>query len=311
MNRSLLERYFKGNVTDKERCMVAEWAAKSQDNLNEYMAWRRLFDALLVSDDIDDAQLSIPKFTRKNRSWLAVAISIAASIVIVFSLMIANQRDRTDNFQIYTVSSPIGQQTHTMLSDGTMVWLNSGSVIEVVSLSGDQRRVRLTGEAYLRVAKDEAKPFIVETDNVNITVLGTEFNVNSYGTTQSVMLVNGKVKITDKKEGGSYDLSPGELFEIDLLTGEKSIRNVETDNFTSWTNGYLKFESLPMKQVLAQLQSFYGVKMILGRGINDSLLISGKLELRKGMDKALESLCLISSVDYTWITEDSISITAK
>ena len=82
MNRSLLERYFKGNVTDKERCMVAEWAAKSQDNLNEYMAWRRLFDALLVSDDIDDAQLSIPKFRRKNRSWLAVAISIAASIVV-------------------------------------------------------------------------------------------------------------------------------------------------------------------------------------------------------------------------------------
>ena len=312
MNRSLLERYFKGNVTDCERCKVAEWVAKSQDNLNEYMAARRLYDAVLLSDEFNDAQLSIPKLnSRRNRSWFAIAVSVAASIAVLVTLFVKDQWRGTDNFQIYTVSSPIGQQTHTMLSDGTMVWLNSGSVIEVVSLSGDQRRVRLTGEVYLRVAKDEAKPFIVETDNVNITVLGTEFNVNSYGTTQSVMLVNGKVKITDKKEGGSYDLSPGELFEIDLLTGEKSIRNVETDNFTSWTNGYLKFESLPMKQVLAQLQSFYGVKMILGRGINDSLLISGKLELRKGMDKALESLCLISSVDYTWITEDSISITAK
>ena len=198
-----------------------------------------------------------------------------------------------------------------MLSDGTLVWLNSGSVIEVVSLAGDQRRVRLTGEAYLKVAKDPTRPFIVETENVNVTVLGTEFNVNSYGTTQSVMLVNGKVKVTDKKEGGSYELFPGELFEIDVLTGQKSIKNVDAENFISWTNGYLKFESLPMKQVLTQLQSFYGIKMVIGGGLNDSLLISGKLELRKGMDKALESLCLISSLDYTWLTEDSISITAK
>lgn len=312
MNRSLLERYFKGNVTDRERCKVAEWVAKSLDNLKEYMAARRLYDSVLLSDEFNDAQLSIPKLnSRRNRSWFAIAVSVAASIAVLVTLFVKDQWRGTDNFQIYTVSSPIGQQTHTMLSDGTLVWLNSGSVIEVVSLAGDQRRVRLTGEAYLNVAKDPTKPFIVETDNVNITVLGTEFNVNSYGTTQSVMLVNGKVNVTDKKEGGSYELFPGELFEIDVLTGEKSIKNVDAENFISWTNGYLKFESLPMKQVLTQLQSFYGIKMVIGGGVNDSLLISGKLELRKGMDKALESLCLISSLDYIWLTEDSISITAK
>jgi hypothetical protein len=59
MNRSLLERYFKGNVTDRERCKVAEWVAKSQDNLNEYMAARRLYDSVLLSDEFNDAQLSI------------------------------------------------------------------------------------------------------------------------------------------------------------------------------------------------------------------------------------------------------------
>ena len=201
MNRSLLERYFKGNVTDRERCKVAEWVAKSLDNLKEYMAARRLYDSVLLSDEFNDAQLSIPKLnSRRNRSWFAIAVSVAASIAVLVTLFVKDQWRGTDNFQIYTVSSPIGQQTHTMLSDGTLVWLNSCSVIEVVSLSGDQRRIRLTGEAYLNVAKEPTKPFIVETDNVNITVLGTEFNVNSYGTTQSVMLVNGKVNVTDKKE---------------------------------------------------------------------------------------------------------------
>ena len=66
MNRSLLERYFKGNVTDCERCKVAEWVAKSQDNLNEYMAARRLYDSVLLSDEFNDAQLSIPKLNSRR-----------------------------------------------------------------------------------------------------------------------------------------------------------------------------------------------------------------------------------------------------
>ena len=70
MNRSLLERYFKGNVKDRERCKVAEWVAKSLDNLKEYMAARRLYDSVLLSDEFNDAQLSIPKLnSRRNRSW--------------------------------------------------------------------------------------------------------------------------------------------------------------------------------------------------------------------------------------------------
>jgi ferric-dicitrate binding protein FerR (iron transport regulator) len=239
-------------------------------------------------------------------------VAIAAAIAALVGLFggVFNQSEQ-DQFIIHTVSSPVGQQTHTTLSDGTRVWLNSNSLIEVVKLSESERRIRLRGEAYLDVAKDASRPFVVETENMVVTVLGTEFNVNTYGKLQSVVLVNGKVQVTDRQEGTNYELTPGNRFEMDVETGDKTIRNVDTENFISWTNGYLKFESIPLKQVILQLQDYYGIVTTVTKEVDDSLLVSGKLELRKGIDKALESLCLISAVKYDWTAEDAITITGK
>jgi len=309
MNRSLLERYFRGDVTNDECVEVAEWVRGSKANYNEYMAVRRMYDALLILEDAADEDVKIVVHRRK---WLTVGVSLAAAIALLVGLFggIFNQSE-PEQFIIHTVSSPVGQQTYTVLSDGTRVWLNSNSLIEVVKLSESERRIRLSGEAYLDVAKDASRPFVVETDNMVVTVLGTEFNVNTYGKLQSVVLVNGKVQVTDRHKGTNYELTPGNRFEMNVETGDKIVRNVETENFISWINGYLKFESVPLKQVILQLQDYYGVVTTVTNEVDDSLLISGKLELRKGIDKALESLCLITAVKYNWTTEDAITITRK
>lgn len=309
MNRSLLERYFRGDVTDKERAKVADWVRGSEANYNEYMAVRRMYDALLILEDAADEDVKIVVHRRK---WLTVGVSLAAAIALLVGLFggIFNQSE-PEQFIIHTVSSPVGQQTYTVLSDGTRVWLNSNSLIEVVKLSESERRIRLSGEAYLDVAKDASRPFVVETDNMVVTVLGTEFNVNTYGKLQSVVLVNGKVQVTDRHKGTNYELTPGNRFEMNVETGDKIVRNVETENFISWINGYLKFESVPLKQVILQLQDYYGVVTTVTNEVDDSLLISGKLELRKGIDKALENLCLITAVKYNWTAEDAITITGK
>jgi ferric-dicitrate binding protein FerR (iron transport regulator) len=310
MDRSLLERYFRGDVTDRECVEVADWVRGGKANYDEYMAVRRMYDALLVSDESEG--VVTPKVVSVRRRWLSVGVAIAAAIAALVGLFggVFNQSEQ-DQFIIHTVSSPVGQQTHTTLSDGTRVWLNSNSLIEVVKLSESERRIRLRGEAYLDVAKDASRPFVVETENMVVTVLGTEFNVNTYGKLQSVVLVNGKVQVTDRQEGTNYELTPGNRFEMDVETGDKTIRNVDTENFISWTNGYLKFESIPLKQVILQLQDYYGIVTTVTKEVDDSLLVSGKLELRKGLDKALESLCLISAVKYDWTAEDAITITGK
>ena len=311
MDRFLLERYFRGDVTDRECVEVADWVRGSKANYDEYMAVRRMYDAVLVAEAADAKAVKVV-VRRPVARWIAAGVSIAATVAVLAGLFggIFNQSE-PEQFIIHTVSSPVGQQTHTTLSDGTRVWLNSNSLIEVVKLSESERRIRLRGEAYLDVAKDASRPFVVETENVVVTVLGTEFNVNTYGKLQSVVLVNGKVQVTDRQEGTNYELIPGNRFEMDIETGDKTVRNVETENFISWINGYLKFESVPLKQVILQLQDYYGVVTTVTKEVDDSLLVSGKLELRKGIDKALESLCLITAVKYDWTAEDAIIITGK
>lgn len=311
MDRSLLERYFRGSVTDEERSKIADWVKGSATNLKDYMALRRMYDKILVSDI--DAEAGVRTSKNKWRRRLLAGISIAASVAVLAGLFLhrTNVQSESGQFNIHTVTSPVGQQTHTILSDGTQVWLNSNSVMEVVDMSCSERRIRLQGEAYLDVARDESRPFSVETEKMVVTVLGTEFDVNSYGKIHSVVLVNGKVKVTDTQEGTSLELNPGHRFEFDTETGEKNVKEVDTENFVSWTNGYLKFESVPLKQLILQLQDFYGIATTVAEDVDDSLLVSGKLELRKGIDKALESLCLISSVTYDWTSEDAITITGK
>lgn len=311
MDRSLLERYFRGSVTDEERSKIADWVKGSATNLKDYMALRRMYDKILVSEI--DAEGGVRTSKNKWRRRLLAGISIAASVAVLAGLFLhrTNVQSESGQFNIHTVTSPVGQQTHTILSDGTQVWLNSNSVMEVVDMSCSERRIRLQGEAYLDVARDESRPFSVETEKMVVTVLGTEFDVNSYGKIHSVVLVNGKVKVTDTQEGTSLELNPGHRFEFDTETGEKNVMEVDTENFVSWTNGYLKFESVPLKQLILQLQDFYGIATAVAEDVDDSLLVSGKLELRRGIDKALESLCLISSVTYDWTSEDAITITGK
>ena len=311
MDRSLLERYFRGSVTDEERSKIADWVKGSATNLKDYMALRRMYDKILVSEI--DAEGGVRTSKNKWRRRLLAGISIAASVAVLAGLFLhrTNVQSESGQFNIHTVTSPVGQQTHTILSDGTQVWLNSNSVMEVVDMSCSERRIRLQGEAYLDVARDESRPFSVETEKMVVTVLGTEFDVNSYGKIHSVVLVNGKVKVTDTQEGTSLELNPGHRFEFDTETGEKNVMEVDTENFVSWTNGYLKFESVPLKQLILQLQDFYGIATTVAEDVDDSLLVSGKLELRRGIDKALESLCLISSVTYDWTSEDAITITGK
>ena len=298
-------------MTDEERSKIADWVKGSATNLKDYMALRRMYDKILVSEI--DAEGGVRTSKNKWRRRLLAGISIAASVAVLAGLFLhrTNVQSESGQFNIHTVTSPVGQQTHTILSDGTQVWLNSNSVMEVVDMSCSERRIRLQGEAYLDVARDESRPFSVETEKMVVTVLGTEFDVNSYGKIHSVVLVNGKVKVTDTQEGTSLELNPGHRFEFDTETGEKNVMEVDTENFVSWTNGYLKFESVPLKQLILQLQDFYGIATAVAEDVDDSLLVSGKLELRKGIDKALESLCLISSVTYDWTSEDAITITGK
>lgn len=114
--------------------------------------------------------------------------------------------------QTHVLTIPRGESFKVVLCDGTEVWLNANSnFVYPTAFIGNERIVTLEGEAYFKVTKDPKRPFIVKTKNIQTRVLGTEFNIRSYSPEDThVVLINGKVEVSNTK-GGSYTrLYPGE-----------------------------------------------------------------------------------------------------
>jgi hypothetical protein len=155
---------------------------------------------------------------------------------------------------------PRGGQYKAVLPDGTKVWLNAESSLRYsTAFTGSERKVMLTGEAYFEVTKNKEKPFIVESSAGTVKVLGTQFNVNSYGDENvfTTTLVEGSVQIT--KGAAQKILKPGE--QAKLKDGEISVAQVDTREFTSWKEGEFVFRNAPVLVVVKQLQRWYDLNV--------------------------------------------------
>ena len=117
--------------------------------------------------------------------------------------------------------------------------------------------------------------------------------------------------VTALEQGESSRIRPEEMFTYDARTGERQIRLVDTNNFVSWTEGFLQFKSAPLEQVFMQLQHFYGVRINCDSHLTEEIMISGKLELRTGLESALNHLKLLAPISYMRSGEREIDITIR
>lgn len=145
------------------------------------------------------------------------------------------------------------------LSDGTKVWVNAASELSYkTNFDKKERRVILKGEAYFEVAKDAHRPFIVETNHINIQAIGTAFNVNSYHATTKVSLTEGKLKVSnDENEIFMNAGSETEIINKKLRTFPLASKA----EATAFKDGYFYFKNKNMQQVLDELSRWYGIQV--------------------------------------------------
>ncbi len=302
ISNSLIDRYLNGDASESERIAVMKWAEENKAHADELNAMRRLYEAVLMSDgSIAPAKKRI--YSLQNWGWVA-----AAMIILAISISLPTIVDHLSEPQYQTICAPLGQQTKTRLSDGTEVWLNSGSELAFADLTDKVRKVKLRGEAYFDVAKDSELPFIVETSQIKIKVLGTQFNVNAYDDTQSVVLVSGSVGVTAKRNGSNDHLSPNEMYTYNSETNSQQISQVNTSDYTSWIEGYLQFNNMSLDKVFKQLQNVYDITLLFDVNQAKEYKINGKLELKGGIDNALNIIKLLAPVAYYHQSESEIKI---
>ncbi|OQP57783.1 hypothetical protein A3860_09150 [Niastella vici] len=166
-----------------------------------------------------------------------------------------------------TLSTPRGRQFRLVLSDGTKVWLNAASSIHYPAVfEGKERVVEVTGEAYFEVAKNAARPFIVNIktssgNNGRVEVLGTHFNINAYDDEENIKttLLEGKVKMSSQVNGQSSILSPGEQVSLSQSSQLSQPIAVQTDVVMAWKNGFFQFERADIQTVMRQIARWYDV----------------------------------------------------
>lgn len=165
--------------------------------------------------------------------------------------------------QFNTLRTPKGGQFQLQLPDGSKVWLNASSSLRYPTAFTNNRKVELTGEAYFEIAANASMPFIVGADDMEVQVLGTQFNIMAYSDEESVKttLLQGAVKVTNK--GNSKRLYPGQGASLNRQSGQMAIQeNVNTEEVLAWKNGFIQFEGNDIRSVMRLIARWYDVDIV-------------------------------------------------
>ena len=162
--------------------------------------------------------------------------------------------------QIHRLSIPRGETFKVVLSEGTEVFLNSDSrLVYPTVFKGKERIVSLEGEAYFKVSKDVEHPFIVKTGNVQVRVLGTEFNVRGYSPADvRITLITGKVAVSDTCGTHNVEMEPGQSAQLST-DGTFALSEVNIESFLYWKEGFFYFDDVALVDMMKEIGRWYNI----------------------------------------------------
>lgn len=195
---------------------------------------------------------------------------------------------------------PYGKRTNIQLSDGSKIWLNSGSELEFPAVfPREKREIRLQkGEMYIEVAPETQRQFYVQTPDFQVKVYGTKFNVSIYRNyPQTVVLAQGEISMTGtgRKETRIYPDQKAIYRENGEITKEK----VKARYYTSWKDGFIELYETPVTDILNYVERYYNISFNYPKGKSlNTITCTGKLYLSENIDNVMNSIALLSSTTY-------------
>jgi transmembrane sensor len=310
----LLEKYEDGSISDTELAELNEWYhsfTKRETALEEdltknpgllktlrFQLWNGIEEQ--ISFELEPQDIAEDRPVRRIPSWI---YRVAATLVVgtLIGLAFWKLRPVSPTNDFHTVSTQKNNLSKIKLSDGTTIWIKSGSNLRYPEqFEAGSREVYLEGEAFFDVTHDDEKPFLVHTSDLTIRVLGTAFNVKSYqdqGTIETT-LVRGKVKIEkdnmpDEKE---VILTPNERAVyhknsrmLDIVKSVDIAEVVVKETQPAATETALVFDETPFNQVFAELEERYHVKIHLDNQDNLSCKLTADLQ-KEELEEILQLL---------------------
>lgn len=304
-DRNLLRKYLAGNCTPEERERVDAWYnsfdyAPLPTSAKEISSLQKIQQALL------DQIRKEPHGPTHIFPW-SVVLRVAAAFFlfssIALTLYLSMDSRATVVREFHTQN---GEQKVVTLVDGSVVTLNAGSTLQVLSdFDAKTREVSLSGEAYFDVAKDASRPFIVSTGDIHTRVLGTSFNVQAYTNEGdlTVTVAEGKVRV-DKAVGENNHASvssgiiPGQQLIYNKATHAAQIVTVDPGQISAWKKGVLYFNNESIAAIARRLERKFNITIDV-EGVRRAECLY-TLRLRdETLAKSLQLLTAVSGVTYT------------
>ncbi|WIO73980.1 FecR domain-containing protein [Porticoccaceae bacterium LTM1] len=281
-------------LTADQQIQIAEWQSKDFEYQEHFRAANgALADLRGLENDPDILALigeSAPVYSKQETKvtqryrWpkLAAAAAVIVAIVVGYQSFQVQDRDQAD---LYRYVTRIGEQKDVKLADGSEVTLNTGTLMLVEMTESGRRVILERGEAYFDVAKDSDRPFTVEMERQAVTVLGTQFNIRVTPEQFTLALVEGSVALHPDYESVIPDAPLLEVSsdhaatvsaarQLRIAAGTVVNYKYDSKNMTayadakiekrlSWRAGVLRFDSVPLKQLIQELNRYSAKKILI------------------------------------------------
>lgn len=290
-------KYYARELSKEERKTLLQEAFSNQELKKEMMDYQHLQSLMKLHPQEKNELIgkeSLRRFMQARQAetgrrlflnLMRYAAMIVACIVSTWWITLSFVGASMPQPIVQELSVPAGQRAHIVLPDGSKVWVNAGSILSYPSVFGEERRVKLTGEACFEVAKGSI-PFIVSTGKVDVKALGTQFNVFNYPTEElSVALLEGSVRVYHpNNESQGATIKPNqELTETD---GRFLIKPLDK-NPVIWKEGLYAFDKQKLRNILRKLELYYDVKIIVRDASILEYEYTGKFRQRDGVMEVL------------------------
>jgi transmembrane sensor len=321
----IVHRFLSRETSEQENSEILHWVSVSEENRIEFRKAHQLFHQSKLKHfqseiDVDQAweilSGQLPKQQRVRKAMrLDVFMKMAASVLLILAVGVGSLWTHEHYFKssksvFVQFEAPKGEKSKIILADGSLVWLNSQTILKYDALI--PRKVFVQGEAYFEVQKDQKHPFEVETaSGMKVIVTGTKFNLRSFSNESVVetTLEEGEVQILGIKSDKLAVLQPGQQSTYNIQTNELQIQNVSAEIFSLWKNNELRFSDISFEDLVPCIERWYGItiKMDQKIGNNDRFTMTIKTE---SLRELLTMMQLTSKFNYE-INGSSVEINAK
>ncbi len=277
MDKIRIIRYIEGKADLKEKEQIESWIEQSENN-KEYFNMLFNLNALqshnpLLKPDFEELHIQEKKSLHLFKILQRVAaILLLPLLVTVAFLWTQNSKVSNAERDVIEMSTFAGVKGKVTLPDGSIVWMNSNSVLKYPRrFTGKAREVSLDGEAYFEVVKNPDFPMVVSTQSgVEVVVHGTKFNLSTYSNDETVTaaLLEGSISIESSKKHlftKPIHMKPNDVI---VISKEKKVaslvrKNKQVEDYKAWKEGTLIFDNTPMQELVKMLERWHGVEIEL------------------------------------------------